>query len=276
MCVARRGDADRPDVPTVVFEAGMGVSRHMWGATIARLDERIPTVAYDRSGLGDSPADGASRTLERLAADLVDLLDHLGRAPVVLVGHSWGGPIIRRAAEQRPDRVVGLVLVDVSEETCELFFSAANERQTRLAVALLPALARTGLPRLAARKLSASLPDDSAAAMRAVDGTVVAARAQQAELRHHIDDLRALAASPPVLPEVPVTYISGTRATRMERGRRPSLVAAHAAAAAALPHGRHVGADRSSHHVPFTEPALVADEIQRILDSWTPEQAAER
>lgn len=244
----------------------MGLSRHMWGATIERLGGQVTTVAYDRSGLGDSPADPAPRTLDRLASDLVDVLGDLGDGPLVLVGHSWGGPVVRRAAEQVPDRVAGLVLIDVTEETCAFLVGAAGERQTRIALPLLPVLARTGLTRLGVRRLASSLPDGSAAAMRTVDGTVAAARTQQAELRRHIDDLRRLLAAPPALPEVPVTYISGTRITRSERGRRPQLVAAHAAAAAALPLGRHVRAERSSHHVPFTEPELVADEVLRVVD----------
>ncbi len=275
LCVERggarnRGARDRGDRPVVVLESGMGVSRHMWGATIERLDGRVATVAYDRSGLGDSPPDPAPRTLDRLASDLVDVLGDLGDAPVVLVGHSWGGPIVRRAAEQVPDRVAGLVLVDVTEETCELFVGAAGERQTRLALPLLPLLARTGVTRLAVRSLASKLPDAAAAGMRAVDGTVAAARTQQAELRHHVDDLRGLLAAPPALPRVPITYISGTRAARSERGRRPAVVAAHAAAADGLPLGRHVTADRSGHHVPVTEPDLVADEILRVVDAAAP------
>ena len=267
LSVERRGELAGDGRPVVVLESGMGVSRHMWGAVIECLDGRATTIAYDRSGLGDSPADPAPRTLERLASDLVDVLGDLGDQSVVLVGHSWGGPVVRRAAEQVPDRVVGLVLVDVTEETCDLFVGASGERQTRLALPLLPLLARTGLTRLAVRRLASDLPDGSAAAMRAVDGTVAAARTQQAELRGHIDDLRGLLSAPPVLPTVPITYISGTRAARSERGRRPAAVAAHAAAAAAQPLGRHVTADRSGHHVPINEPALVADEILRIVDA---------
>lgn len=250
--------------PTVVVESGMGASRHMWGATLALVDEWATTVSYDRSGLGDSPADPAPRRLDRLAADLVDVLDHLGVGPFVLVGHSWGGPIIRRAAEQVPDRIAGLVLVDVTEETCELFFSATSERQTRMMLPLLPLIARTGALRIPVKQLARSLPASSAARMRQVDGTVAAARAQQAELRHHIEDLQGLLDEPPLLPDIPVTYISGTEEVRMERGQRPALVVAHRRAAASLRQGRHVTADRSGHYVPFTEPALVAEEIRRI------------
>lgn len=263
--VERRGSGR----PIVVFEAGMGASRHTWGAVLDLLGDDVSTVSYDRSGLGESPADPGPRNLERLVSDLVDLLDELGDGPFVLVGHSWGGPIIRRAAERRPERVVGLVLVDVTEETCDLFFSPAAERQTRVGLRLMPFLARVGISGLAVKKLAASLPDASASQMRALDGTVDAARTQQAELLHHIDDLRLLRELPPVLPEVPVTYLTGTGDSRMERGRRPSLIAAHRGAAAALPNGRWVPAEHSTHYVPFTEPDLIAAEIRRIIEDPT-------
>lgn len=252
--------------PVVVFEAGMGASRNTWGAVVPAVAERTTTVAYDRSGLGRSPRDPASRGLARLTADAVDLLDHVGPGPFVLVGHSWGGPIARCVAAEAPERVAGLVLVDQSDEGCDLFFSKANERQIRFSTPLMPVAARLGLVRLGVNRLAASLPEPAASAMRGEDGTVAAVRALNAELAGSIDDLRRLRTYPPVPPEVPVTVITGTRSGRLERGRRPALLAAHRARAAALPQGRHVAAEASSHYVPFTEPELVAREILRIVD----------
>lgn len=260
--VRRRGSGE----PVVVFEAGMGVSLNMWGAVHAAVGERTTAAAYDRSGLGRSQSDPAPRDLWRLADDLIDVLAYLGPGPFVLVGHSWGGPIARVAASLLPDRVAGLVLVDQTDEGCDLFFSKGNQRQERLAVRLAPPLAYLGVLRLAAKRMAAQLPEPEASVMRDVDGTPRAALTQVAELRSSTSDLRRLRDAPPVLPEVPVTVISGTVTSRIERRRRPELVAAHAQRAAALPLGRHVTADRSSHYVPFTEPGLIADEILRIVD----------
>ena len=90
-----------------------GVVRH---PRRIRARRRTTAVVYDRSGLGRSPADPKSRTLHRLASDL---LDHLGHGPFVLVAHSWGGPIVRVAAAASPGRVAGLVLVDQTDEGCD-------------------------------------------------------------------------------------------------------------------------------------------------------------
>jgi pimeloyl-ACP methyl ester carboxylesterase len=253
--------------PVVVFEAGMGVAHHMWGAVVPLVAARASTVAYDRSGLGRSPADAAPRTLARLADDLVDVLEHLGDAPVVLVGHSWGGPVTRVAASRVPERIAGLVLVDPTDEGCDAFLSTANARRSRLMIRVGPTLARLGLLRRGVRKLAALLPEPAAARMLAEDGTVAATRTMGAELASCIADTRALRATPPAVPDVPLTIISGMVISRAERGRRPELIAAHRTRVATHPGGRHVEATRSSHYVPFTEPELVAGEILRIVQA---------
>jgi pimeloyl-ACP methyl ester carboxylesterase len=258
--------------PVVVLESGMGVSHHMWGAVTPLLAARTRVVAYDRSGLGASPADTAARTLSRLTDDLVDVLAQLGGGPFVLVGHSWGGPVVRCAAAAMAEHVTGLVLVDPTEETCELFFSRASAVQAATMVPLLPLLARTGVLRVPARRFAELLPEHAATGMRTQDGTLVAARAQAAELRSHTDDLRRLRSEPPLLPEVPVTYLTGGRSSRLERGRRDELTAAHRRAADALPRGCHVIARGSGHYVPLTEPEVVANEVLRIVDEVRDEE----
>lgn len=252
--------------PVVVLEAGMGTSRSSWGAVVPLVAERTTVVAYDRAGLGRSPPDPGPRDLDRLAADLLDLLAALGEGPFVLVGHSWGGPIVRCAAAARPELVAGLVLVDPSDEGCDLFFSAGSRRQQAMLPWVLPPLARLGVLRAAARRQARSLPEPWAGAMRAEDGTVAATRTLLAESRRWLDDLRRLRDEPPHLPDVPVVVISGATAGFLERGRRGPLVAAHRARAAASPRGRHVLAHRSSHLVPLTEPEVVAREVLAVVD----------
>lgn len=252
--------------PTVVFESGMGVSRNMWGAVVGPVAERTSVVVYDRSGLGRSPRDHATRTLTRLTGDLLDLLEQLGDGPFVLVGHSWGGPIVRRAAEVRPRAIAGLVLVDQTDEGCDLFFARTNELRSRVFAHLMPTFARLGLGRSVTRKLARDLPEPWSDWLRREDGTVEALRTQGREMGASVADLRELRRHPPVLPDVPLSVISGTQHSRLEGRQRTPLVGAHLAGAAAHPGGRHVRADRSSHLVPFTEPAIVVDEVLRIVE----------
>jgi len=250
--------------PIVVLEAGMGFSRNTWGAVIPGVCEHTTVIAYDRSGLGRSAPDPAPRDLARLADDLVDLLDHLGDGPFVLVGHSWGGPIIRLAAAQRPDRIAGLVLVDPTDERCDVFFSKSNERRDRWATRLMKALAYTRIMPLILRSQSKVLSEPWRTGLRKEDGTVASVREQVAEVASFTDDLRQLRAEPPAWPDVPVTLISGGKTGFLERGRRDDLIATHGQTVRRLPHGHHVMAEQSSHYVVLTEPGLIVDEILRI------------
>lgn len=265
----RRLHAERhgAGAPVVVLEAGMGVSRCSWGAVIPRLAPHTTVVAYDRSGLGQSPPDGARRDLRRLRDDLADLLEQLGPGPFVLVGHSWGGPIVRSLAAARPELVGGLVLVDQSDEGCDLYFTKAYARQVRIGPPLTRLMVRTGLMRRVVARQAKAIPEPWRTGLITEDGTLAAVAAQAAELAASSEDLRRLRDEGCPLPDVPVTYISGGRNGWGERNRRPALVAAHRAAAASLPQGRHVVAERSTHYVPLTEPDVVAAEVLRIVEA---------
>lgn len=252
--------------PTVVFEAGLGASRAMWGGVVPTVAARTRTVVYDRAGLGRSPAVSGPRHLDALVEDHLRLLASLGPGPFVLVGHSWGGPIVRVVASQVPDQVVGLVLVDQTDELCDRYFTPKNVSRGASAAKTLGLMARFGVLKLIARRAARHLPEPARSTMRAEDGTRAAAVTQAAELVGSIDDLRRLLEEPPEQPDVPIVVISGTKRSRTEpSGQREALVAAHQRRAAEAPQGRWVEAAGSSHLVPFTEPDLVAAEVLSLL-----------
>lgn len=248
----------------MLLESGMGESGSSWGAVIPLLAEHTTVVAYDRSGLGGSTFDPAPRDLDRLTDDLLELLAQVGGGPFVGVGHSWGGPIVRSAAA-RGAPVTGLVLVDPTDEGCDLFFGPGSVRQQRIGERLLPALARVGLLRTAARRQAKLLPEPWSTRVRSGHGTVATTRTVLAEMSGWLDDLKVLRDHPLPDPGVPVVVISGSKAGVLERSRREPLMAAHRAHAESMANGRHVLATNSSHQVHLTEPSLVADEVLALV-----------
>ena len=101
--------------PVILLEAGGGMDSSEWGALAPRIAEATgaTVVAYDRPGFGRSD-------LPDLPCDMREESDSLWRAlerleldkNVLLVGHSYGGWMIRLEASDHPGAVVGLVFVD--------------------------------------------------------------------------------------------------------------------------------------------------------------------
>ena len=88
-----------------------------WMGVQDAVAEVAQTVAYDRGGLGWSVgASGGSvsaRTPRKIVEELRAMLRESGvEPPYLLVGHSFGGLVMRRYALDYPAEVVGVVLVD--------------------------------------------------------------------------------------------------------------------------------------------------------------------
>lgn len=257
--------------PTVVLEAGMGSSLASWAAVVPGVAASTTAVAYDRAGYGQSTPDPQARTIERMADDLIALLEHLDDDRFVLVAHSWGGPIIRTALARRPDLVVGAVLVDPSDEDMELFHTASAKRQRRWMVKLLPTMQRLGLMKMGVKAATKGLPSDVVAEMLVSETTPEHAAEMAAELAAFDGDVEHLRAHPLPIPDAPVTIITGVKQTRKLMpgtgdAARQAVLDANERRAASYPRGRHVSAFASTHYVPFTEPELVVTETLALVD----------
>lgn len=116
--------------PTVVLVAGLKGSAEDWNiagkpapTVFAEVAKFTRVCAYDRPGtpVGEKPSRSdpvrQPTTAEDAVADLHALLSAANEAgPYVLVGHSYGGLIVRLYASIYPQDVSGLVLVDVLSE----------------------------------------------------------------------------------------------------------------------------------------------------------------
>ena len=99
--------------PTVVFESGIAATHLNWHRIQDAVSSFARTVAYDRAGLGWSSPCTSARTPSKVASELHDLLEEARIAPpYVLVGHSFGGFVMRRFAALYRDEVAGVLLVD--------------------------------------------------------------------------------------------------------------------------------------------------------------------
>ena len=136
--------------PTVILETGGGGESLGWSTVQWGVASFTRVCSYDRAGYGWSDTGPRPRTAGRIVAELHTLLARAGvPGPYVLVGHSFGGLIVRLYAYTHPQQVAGLVLVDsISEELVRYPGLRANGASVANLLSICQALAPFGIVRL--------------------------------------------------------------------------------------------------------------------------------
>ena len=95
----------KPAETVIMLHAAMG-SMNRFRAWVPHVAGRYRVVRWDMRGHGDSsrPGPGQDLSVERLAQDYIELLDHLELDKAHLVGSSTGGIIGMHAAVHHPER----------------------------------------------------------------------------------------------------------------------------------------------------------------------------
>ena len=105
---------------TVIFESGFGTDLTAWRNVAPAVAKSAQVVAYSRAGLGKSQPRPGERTIRANTSDLEQMIAAAQlRPPFILVGHSYGGFLIRDFAARNPAQVAGMVFVDASDERIE-------------------------------------------------------------------------------------------------------------------------------------------------------------
>ncbi|MBT8447831.1 MAG: alpha/beta hydrolase [Gammaproteobacteria bacterium] len=238
--------------PTVLFESGIGGSSLDWAAVQAAVAGEATACAYDRAGYGWSDPGPGPRDAEHSAVELAGLIERAElQTPLVLVGHSFGGFIVRYFASRNPAAVAGLVLVDSSHPDV---------------------LLDQGRPGPAGR-VTQPIATDRVDAARSAPGSdwrasYLATRrkaifAQMNEFREFANSARQVADSSP-LPDVPVVVV-----TRAECGQASATSSEWCTAqrqlADSTPRGTLQIAGTGQHSIHVAEPAAVIMAIESVL-----------
>jgi len=89
---------------------GLGGSSAFWAAVVPLLQQRFKVILMDHRGTGKSDRPEQSYSVELLARDAVDVLDHFKIRSAHIVGHSTGGAIAQVLGIDHGARVKSLVL----------------------------------------------------------------------------------------------------------------------------------------------------------------------
>jgi pimeloyl-ACP methyl ester carboxylesterase len=101
--------------PTVVLDALFPGTVSNWAWVQPEVAKATQVCAYDRAGLGWSESGPGPHDALQGARELHNLLQAADlHGPYILVGHSLGGLTVRMFADQYPDEVAGMVLIEAS------------------------------------------------------------------------------------------------------------------------------------------------------------------
>lgn len=127
-------EAGPADAPLCVLLHGWPESSYAWRHQIAPLAAAgLRVVAPDQRGYGrsDKPRGIGAYRLDRLAADVVDVIQALGRERAHVVGHDWGGNVAWYLAAAWPERVERLAILNVPHPAVMLRHLRTNPAQMR-------------------------------------------------------------------------------------------------------------------------------------------------
>ncbi|RYZ10812.1 MAG: alpha/beta fold hydrolase [Comamonadaceae bacterium] len=103
-----------PDAPVIALVHSLGMDHRFWDPVAERLAGRATVVTIDARGHGRSGRGDTPYTAERMASDLVDVLDHLKVPRAIVGGASMGGCVALQFAGSHADRTAGLALIDTT------------------------------------------------------------------------------------------------------------------------------------------------------------------
>jgi 3-oxoadipate enol-lactonase len=95
---------------TIVLTAAYNTPSKCWGALVPLLAEHFHVVTYDVRGFGDTEFDETRASLDDTSDDLHALIEFVG-APVMSLGHAFGGAVAANHAVRYPDDLRALIMV---------------------------------------------------------------------------------------------------------------------------------------------------------------------
>jgi len=94
----------------VLFVSGLAGFASFWQDQVPTFARRFEVITFDHRGIGQSDQARLGWSVERLAVDVVGLMDALRIKRAHLVGHSTGGAIAQVLAIEHPARLASVVL----------------------------------------------------------------------------------------------------------------------------------------------------------------------
>jgi pimeloyl-ACP methyl ester carboxylesterase len=230
----------------ILLEAGGAMDSAEWNVLAPRLarETGATVIAYDRAGFGKSDLPETKYDLREDTAALWRGLRTLGLdRNLVLVGHSYGGFLIRFEAAEHPDAVGGVVFVDpFTVEFVDIFgIEYCNNH-----------------PMMGKLPFDTSRPETLSKFQRAC---VRMSGAPGSNLAEKIAVMRQA-----VIPEgIPVRVITAGIAFLPKPEEQKAWRESHERFTSSIKGATLVVAEKSGHMIPFSQPDLIVSVVSEVI-----------
>ena len=225
---------------TVIFESGFGTDLRAWRKVAPEVAKVARVVTYSRAGHGGSDTRPEARTIAQNTTELEQLIAAAKLAPpFILVGHSYGGLLVRSYAARHPDQVAGMVFVDPSDER------------------LNPALRALDAERAAAddRKFAAIVPPKFQPELALLQPVLDSG---ELALPGKLPDVPAIVLTSTQVASEPMFFVETKEALAIKRDL-------HAGFLRQFRDGSQVLTEKSGHNIQLEEPELVTAAVQKVI-----------
>jgi pimeloyl-ACP methyl ester carboxylesterase len=259
--------------PTVILEAGLNDFFVSWSKVQPEVAGLTRVCSYDRAGLGWSEASPHPRRSDVMVEELHSLLVKSSiEGPYILVGHSFGGILVRQFAQKYPGEVTGMVLVDSAHEqqVMRLPSLAASAEQFVDQFRTLSAMSSLGVMALSPATIpNRGFPDEAYRQYQAVlattgyfDGAIAESTAFYAGALEF----------PESLGEMPLIVLSHGRSDDGQVKFEQEWTKMQEDLAGLSSNRRQVIAEESGHYIQLDQPDLVIEAILEMagFDAGSP------
>lgn len=279
----------------MILEAGLGDFSVEWSLVQPKLATFVRVCSYDRAGTGWSDVGPHPRTMHQIVYELHTLLGKAGvRPPYVLVGHSYGGWLVRLYGSKYRSDVAGMVLIEGGFDNPWRMLNGKLVRVEELATGKpIPPVKTSGplteseIPPEAMKQMRSGaaglargannsprdkLPTDAqqmrswvlarwqhlAAAVNPVEAEELAfLRAERAKGGHPLGDMPLIVVTRGLADEDG----PGGKVVELERRKKEHRELAESLSR----NGRQIIADRSGHHVQLEQPEVVVASVRDVI-----------
>jgi len=251
---------DSADRVPVLWLHGYPLNNTMWDFQVSGLADIARLITPDLRGHGLSePTDETEYSMEMMATDCINLLDHLGyEGPVVVAGLSMGGYLAFEICRRFPERVAGLILAATKAAPDSDDMKAARDKSIAVVKTEgIDPIVASLLPRLLAPSAYEENPD----LVEFLEGMIQST--SPAGVSGAAAAMRDRADSTPDLPQLNVP-------TLVIHGEEDQLIphAEATAMAAAIPEAELMIIPGAGHMPNLEKPEIFNDAVRDFLESF--------